>query len=415
MSPRKAAAVFALALASSAIVVVPAGAACAGNHLRVRLDGFQVPAGQQSFYWRTENESPARFRIKNVSDDCVGNLITVSWATSDVTATAGQDYTPTSGQTPPLNDEAHPDDAGPGTPTYRDVPVPIIDNADEPVVESARVSLSHPVGGQLADPSTAPIYIVDDEGANRVGLDGFPYAQSETYASVQIPVFRAGPASGVSTVSYEVAQGPDAPATPGEDFSPATGQVTFGHERRYELISFSIANDEVSEPPETIRITVTGADVPGGSSSTTFTILDNEENERPSSRIHHPRHKWRYKKSDYRIREVHVFTADTGGSGVVGAQFGLRRTKKNGSCQWLTTGGWQAKDCQNKTWVEMKHDPAADLFFLRLKQLKSSVDTRIKSYTAFSRAIDGAGNVERDFAQKRNDNTFEVKRTRRRP
>jgi hypothetical protein len=42
------------------------------------------------------------------------------------------------------------------------------------------------------------------------------------------------------------------------------------------------------------------------------------------------------------------------------------------------------------------------------------VGTRIKDYTAFSRAIDGAGNVEKDFAEKRNANTFEVKRRRRR-
>jgi hypothetical protein len=49
-----------------------------------------------------------------------------------------------------------------------------------------------------------------------------------------------------------------------------------------------------------------------------------------------------------------------------------------------------------------------------MKQLKSSVGTRIKNYTAFSRAIDGSGNVESDFKQKRNDNTFEIKRTGRR-
>jgi hypothetical protein len=45
-----------------------------------------------------------------------------------------------------------------------------------------------------------------------------------------------------------------------------------------------------------------------------------------------------------------------------------------------------------------------------MKQLKPSVKTKIKNYTAFSRAIDGAGNVEKDFTKKRNANTFEIRR-----
>jgi hypothetical protein len=87
---------------------------------------------------------------------------------------------------------------------------------------------------------------------------------------------------------------------------------------------------------------------------------------------------------------------------------------KNGKCAWLAPGGWQKKDCQNREWLPTKYDEAGDLFYYRMKQLKSSVGTRIKSYTAFSRSIDGAGNVEKEFAEKRNANTFEIKRTRRR-
>jgi hypothetical protein len=39
---------------------------------------------------------------------------------------------------------------------------------------------------------------------------------------------------------------------------------------------------------------------------------------------------------------------------------------------------------------------------------------RGRGYTAFSRAIDGAENVEKQFDVKRNANTFEIKRTKRR-
>jgi len=101
-------------------------------------------------------------------------------------------------------------------------------------------------------------------------------------------------------------------------------------------------------------------------------------------------------------------------SGVVAAQLALRRNMKNGKCQWWTGEGWQAKDCQNREWLGTQYDPVGQLYRYRMRQLKSSVGTRIKNYTAFSRAIDAAGNVERDFNEKRNANTFEVRRSRRR-
>jgi hypothetical protein len=81
---------------------------------------------------------------------------------------------------------------------------------------------------------------------------------------------------------------------------------------------------------------------------------------------------------------------------------------------WLSKGGWQRKDCSNRQWLETRHDDVGQLWYYRPKQLKSSVGTRIKNYTAFSRAIDGAGNLEKEFKEKRNANTFEVKRRRKR-
>jgi hypothetical protein len=88
----------------------------------------------------------------------------------------------------------------------------------------------------------------------------------------------------------------------------------------------------------------------------------------------------------------------------------LRRNLVNGKCAWNAKKGWQKKDCQNRTWLPTKYDDVGELFYYRMKQLKSSVGTKIKDYTAFSRAIDGAGNVEKQFTKKRNMNTFEIRR-----
>ncbi|MGH2649657.1 MAG: hypothetical protein ACRDHK_00400, partial [Actinomycetota bacterium] len=95
---------------------------------------------------------------------------------------------------------------------------------------------------------------------------------------------------------------------------------------------------------------------------------------------------------------------------VVAVELALRRNLENGGCAWKVHKGWQKKDCQNRTWLPTKYDDVGELFYYRMNQLKPSVKTRIKNYTAFSRAIDGAGNVEKEFTKKRNANTFEIRR-----
>jgi hypothetical protein len=49
-----------------------------------------------------------------------------------------------------------------------------------------------------------------------------------------------------------------------------------------------------------------------------------------------------------------------------------------------------------------------DFFFIRMPALQPSRGT-IETYTAFSRATDGAGNKEQRFEKGRNANTFDIK------
>jgi hypothetical protein len=57
----------------------------------------------------------------------------------------------------------------------------------------------------------------------------------------------------------------------------------------------------------------------------------------------------------------------------------------------------------------MKYYPSLDWWYYRLDPLRPTVGTKIRSYTAFSRARDGAGHVESKLVRGRNMNTFEVK------
>jgi hypothetical protein len=410
MSPRKIGLIFVLSMAAGVLSLISPAAACASNHIRIGLIGFDPEGSTRFAYIVHEAPTQETFTIHASGDSC-GENVNVTYATGGGTATGGQDYQPVGPSQAPMYLDFHSDASTSVAVTINN------DTESEAHVESIDVVLSNPVNASLASTATAPILIIDDDGAARVGFEGVPYSQSESVASVRIPVFRAGPATGSASVGFALSPAGPSPATPTEDFAgPETGTLTFGSGDRVEAIDLSIVNDPTGEGDETFVVSLsgaTGADIVAG--QMTFTILDNEESEAPSSRLHHPRHKWRYKKGDYRIREVHIFTTDNpGGSGVVGAHFALRRNMKNGGCLWLTTSGWQKKDCSSREWLETQYDQTGQLWRYRLKQLKSSVGTRIKSYTAFSRAIDGANNVESEFAEKRNANTFEVKRSRKR-
>jgi hypothetical protein len=103
-----------------------------------------------------------------------------------------------------------------------------------------------------------------------------------------------------------------------------------------------------------------------------------------------------------------VFTDDNpGGSGVVSAQFALRRNLPNGKCQWWKGGRkFKKGSCEKERWKKMGKFES-DYFFIRSDALPPSPGKT--DYTAFSRAIDAAGNVESFFDPGRNANTFEVK------
>jgi hypothetical protein len=399
----------AVGLAFLPLAPEPARADCVDYYAAMALGPFPPDAQTTPpLFYASDGQASGSFNVRWSGFSC-GRHFPVNAEYSDVpgSATEPQDYAVPAGQrTPDVCDVGC-------ASTQATVSFPIaVDSLPEPVTELFTIALSNPQGGAIDPPLSAPFVLVDSDGSSRFAFDDLPYEQSETHETLSVAVWRAGLVSDPTTVAYTVGPGSNNPATANEDYKVVSpNPLVFNPGDRVELITLSIVNDKLSESSETVTLELQGAAPP---STKTVTILDNEENVRPTSRLHHPRHKWRYRKSDFRIREVHVFTSDAGGSGVTGAQLGLRRNMMNGSCQWLTNKGWQKKECSNREWLHMHFEPSGDLWRHRVRQLKSSVETRIKDYTAFSRAIDGAGNVERDFNEKRNANTFEVKRTRKR-
>jgi Calx-beta domain len=395
-------------LALLPLAEVPASAACADVYPAMALGPFPPEAQTTTqLFYASDGQASGSFNVQWTGFSC-GRHLPVNAEYSDVpgSATEPADYGVPSGQrTPDVCDVGC-------ALTQATISFPItIDGLAEPVTELFTITLSNPQGGSIDTPSSAPFVLVDADGSPRVAFDDLKYEQSESYETLSVAVWRAGSVSTPTTVTYTVGPGSSNPATVNEDYRVVSpNPLVFNPGDRVELITLSIVNDKLGEGDETVLLELQGAVPP---TTKTVTILDNEESVRPTSRLHHPRHGWRYRKSDFRIREVHVFANDEGGAGVVGAQLGLRRNMKGGECQWLTNKGWQKRECSNREWLHMHYETSGDLWLHRVRQLKSSVGTRIKSYTAFSRAIDGAGNVEKEFKEKRNANTFEVKRAKK--
>jgi hypothetical protein len=384
---------------------LPAAAACGDVYPAMALGPFHIESTPPLFYGTETGQGS--FNVRWTGFSCGGSYeVTAAYGDTPGSATEPDDYSLADGRTPPVGVV--------GPPSQETVQFQLNDDGSpDQVAETFTVVLSQPEGGTIDAPPSAPFVIIDAHGSTRVAFDDLPYSQSETYQTLVVPVWLGGPASG-ATVPYTV--GGD--ATLNEDFAVTSpNPLVFGVGDRAKLITLSIVNDKLGEADETVAValqTPTGAalDAP---SSKVVTILDNEEKVDPRSRFHHPRDKWKYKKNDYRIREFHVFAHDeAGGSGVVAVELALRRNLDNGTCAWKTKSGWQKKDCQNRQWLPTTYDDVGELFSYPMKQLKSSVGTRIKDYTALARAIDGAGNVEKEFTKKRNANTFEIKRKRKR-
>jgi hypothetical protein len=381
--------------------------ACSSQHIAATLVGFAPEAASRPAYFVEEPASGvtnAAFTVRVYGDECTEPTIRVDYATGGGTAQAGLDYDPRSGTaqvTLPVHDDA----------THTDV-VPVKADAElEAVTESTDIVLSNPSGARLAPPFSAPLLIIDEDGSPRVAFDGFPYSQSESTPGVRVPVFRAGQATGSTTVSYSLIPQGASPAAAGADYSASSpGMITFGPGERVKTIDFSLVNDTLSEPPETFTISLAGPEAVSPSTAT-FTILDNEEAIAPSSKLHHPRHRWRYPYNDYRLREIHVFTKDqVGGSGVVAVELALRRKLVSGKCGWWNGKRFRGGDCSERLWRRMKVYEPGYFYYARMKAIGSSIGTNVMNYTAYARAIDGAGNVETLLKPRTNRNTFEVKR-----
>lgn len=194
-----------------------------------------------------------------------GSLATevrVDFVATDGTALAGIDYLPLS-----------------GTLTFKPnvavqyIPLTIIGDNIAEGSETFTIALRNPTApARLGPDSVREFAIADNDLGGNVGFEATLYTATEG-GTVEVAIARTGGVGTVLTVGWQAGPGS---ATPGVDFTPASGSVTFGPSDTRKTFTINALTDPVGEDPETVALALS---VPAGAATlgratTTLRILD---------------------------------------------------------------------------------------------------------------------------------------------
>ncbi|MCB1094216.1 MAG: hypothetical protein KDN22_01435 [Verrucomicrobiae bacterium] len=189
----------------------------------------------------------------------------VDFATSNGTATAGSDYTATTGTVPVP--------AGAASVT---IPVTILDDTvSEASAETFTLTLRNPLNATLSD-ATATGTITDDEGLSTVMVGDVTAIEGSDGAEFVLTV--SGESALARTVTYETVDGT---AIAGSDYAAASGTATIPAGATTTTVLVGLIDDAVHESDtETFSLILTGSQdltIVSGEDTGTATITDDDD------------------------------------------------------------------------------------------------------------------------------------------
>lgn len=196
--------------------------------------------------------------------------VSLNYATSNGTATAGADYQATSGTLSWSDGDA----------TSKNFSIPITDDAGVESDETINVTLSNVQGGaSLGSPASAVVTIADNDVAvpGQLQLSSSSYSVSEGAGTVSITVTRSGGSDGAVSVDYGTGGGT---ATASSDYQVASGTLSWSDgDGASKTFTITILDDIELESDESLNVTLSNAvgGVSLGSPSTAVvTITEND-------------------------------------------------------------------------------------------------------------------------------------------
>ncbi len=189
--------------------------------------------------------------------------VTVNYATSNGTATAGSDYTATTGTLT----------FAPGE-TSRSFSIPITNDLVVEPTETINLALSSPSGVTLGSQPTSTLSIIDND-VPTVSFQQTAKSVTEATTSASFVVTLSAASSQAITVNYALSGGT---ATSGVDFNFVNGTLTFAPGVTSQTINFTVVNDTLDENDETVQISLSTPmnAILGTASVATYTILDDD-------------------------------------------------------------------------------------------------------------------------------------------
>jgi uncharacterized repeat protein (TIGR01451 family) len=195
-----------------------------------------------------------------------GLPVTVTYATSDGTATAGPsgDYTAASGAL-----------TFPPGATSRVFTVTIINDTLYENNETVLLTLSNPTNATITGTNPATLTIVDDDPPPTVRFEYASYSVVECNCPATINVVLSAASGLTVTVSYATSDG--SAVAPG-DYTATSGTLTFAPGDTQKSFNVQIIDDALIEPDETLTLVLSNpiSATLGGINPVILTIIDND-------------------------------------------------------------------------------------------------------------------------------------------
>ncbi|MBV9470416.1 MAG: hypothetical protein JOZ57_14355, partial [Abitibacteriaceae bacterium] len=207
--------------------------------------------------------------------------ITVNYSTADGTvnpATAGSDYTPTSGILT----------FNPGE-TTKAIVVPVVGETAVEPNETFVVNLNNPTNATISRAQGTATILNDDSTTSNPQPGTLQYSSSnysigENGSSITVFVTRAGGSDGSVSVNYATSNGT---AVAGSDYTAVSGTLTWANgDTSLKSFVIPITDDTLVESNETINLalsTPTGGSTLGTPNTAVLTIIDNDASTTPTT------------------------------------------------------------------------------------------------------------------------------------
>ncbi|BAV33765.1 hypothetical protein SCL_1454 [Sulfuricaulis limicola] len=171
----------------------------------------------------------------------------VSYATSNGSASSPYDYTPVSGTLYWGSNDASP----------KTFVIPILDDSTVEGIETINVSLSNPSRATLGAPSQAVVEIQSDDQYGQLQFSAAAYSAAEGGGQAVITVNRVNGKAGDISVHYVSSDGT---ARAGQDYQAVSGDLVWANgDSAPKTITVPLLNDNIAEPDETVNLKLTYA------------------------------------------------------------------------------------------------------------------------------------------------------------